>query len=273
MNFYLDFEAKQYSEKIISIGCVAENGSKFYSLVKPKSKSKLSKFIIELTGITNEMLATAPDADVVFYQFLDFVVENIDDQDNNFFCYGDSDKRFLEKTIATMKVPSSINVATIIKNNLIDLSPYVGNFFGVKAVGLKKVLSYFKNESIEQNHIAIEDAIMLKEVVFHCRIGDKPIECPFENCIPVGYQSQKKEKKKIQTPPVPAKKQIKAVCNKTGKEYLFNSAKQALGLMKLAPTVDPVVICGRVGLAANNNKTYFGYAWSRVNNEELKKEV
>ena len=272
MNFYLDFEAKQYSEKIISIGCVAENGSKFYSLVKPKSKSKLSKFIIELTGITDEMLATAPDADVVFDQFLDFVAENTDEQDNNFFCYGDSDKRFLEKTIATMKVPSSINVATIVKDNLIDLSPYVGKFFGVKAVGLKKVLSYFKNEPIEQNHIAIEDAIMLKEVIFHCRISGRPEQCPFENCIPMGGGESKK-KKQNQSHITPAKKRIKAVCNKTGKEYLFNSAKQALPLLKLNPTIEPSVICGRIGLAANSNKTYFGYTWSRVNNEELKKEV
>lgn len=272
MNFYLDFEAKQYSEKIISIGCVAENGNKFYSLVKPKSKSKLSKFIIELTGITDEMLSTAPDADIVFDQFLDFIAENIDDQNNNFFCYGDGDKRFLEKTIATMKVQSSINAATIVKDNLIDLSPYVGKFFGVKAVGLKKVLSYFKNEPIEQNHIAIEDAIMLKEVIFHCRVSGRPEQCPFENCIPMGSGKSKK-KKQNQSHITPAKKQIKAVCNKTGKEYLFNSAKQALPLLKLNPTIEPSVICGRIGLAANSNKTYFGYTWSRVNNEELKKEV
>ena len=272
MNFYLDFEAKQYSEKIISIGCVAENGNKFYSLVKPKSKSKLSKFIIELTGITDEMLSTAPDADVVFDGFLDFIANNIDQQDNNFFCYGDSDRRFLEKTIATMKEPVSINVATIVKDNLIDLSPYVGKFFGVKAVGLKKVLSYFKNEPIEQNHIAIEDAVMLKEVIFHCRISDRPEQCPFENYVLVG--SGKAKKKKQNQPHItPAKKQIKAVYNKTGKEYLFNSAKQALPLLKLNPTIEPSAICGRIGAAANNNKSYCGYTWSRVINEELKEEV
>ncbi len=273
MNFYLDFEAKQYSEKIISIGCVAENGNKFYSLVKPKSKSKLSKFIIELTGITDEMLSTAPDADVVFDGFLDFIANNIDQQDNNFFCYGDSDRRFLEKTIATMKEPVSINVATIVKDNLIDLSPYVGKFFGVKAVGLKKVLSYFKNEPIEQNHIAIEDAVMLKEVIFHCRISDRPEQCPFENFGIPGSGKPKSKKSKNQNKIVPAKRQIKAICNRTEQEYLFNTAKQARALLKLALNAEPSVICGRIGAAANNNKSYCGYTWSRVINEELKEEV
>ena len=266
MNFYLDFEAKQYSEKIISIGCIAENGNKFYSLVRPESKSKLSKFIIELTGITNEMLATAPNSDEVFNSFLDYIVNNIDDQNNNFFCYGDSDKRFLEKTIVTMQDQGAINVATIVKDNLIDLSPYVGKFFGVKAVGLKKVLSYFKNEAIEQNHIAIEDAIMLKEVVFHCRFAERPEQCPFENCVPFG-QVKKKKKSDPSKALTPAKRQIKAVCNKTGKEYMFNSAKRALSYLNLNPSVEPSTICGRIGLAANNNKSYFGYTWSRVVHE------
>ena len=33
MKFYIDFEATQYTENIISIGCVAENGDSFSSLV------------------------------------------------------------------------------------------------------------------------------------------------------------------------------------------------------------------------------------------------
>lgn len=54
MNFYIDFEATQFSEEIISIGCVSENDKMFYCLVKPSDPKKITKFITELTGISAE---------------------------------------------------------------------------------------------------------------------------------------------------------------------------------------------------------------------------
>ena len=60
MNFYVDFEATQFSGHIIQIGCVNENGQQFQSLVKPPEGEKITEFITNLTGITNEMLAEAP---------------------------------------------------------------------------------------------------------------------------------------------------------------------------------------------------------------------
>ena len=45
MKYFLDFEATQFSHRIISIGAVCENGHSFYSLVKPESKYKISKKI------------------------------------------------------------------------------------------------------------------------------------------------------------------------------------------------------------------------------------
>jgi hypothetical protein len=38
MNFFIDFEATQFTQEIISIGCVAENGKSFYSEVNCKGK-------------------------------------------------------------------------------------------------------------------------------------------------------------------------------------------------------------------------------------------
>ena len=73
MNFYLDFEATRFSNRIISIGCAAENGNTFYTLVKPVNKAKVDRFITELTGITNEMLQEAPSADEAFNQLFDFI--------------------------------------------------------------------------------------------------------------------------------------------------------------------------------------------------------
>jgi DNA polymerase III epsilon subunit-like protein len=76
MRFYIDLEATRFSNRIISIGVVAENGKSYYSLVKPAGKVKVDKFITALTGITNEMVAAAPTADEVFNQVFDFIELN-----------------------------------------------------------------------------------------------------------------------------------------------------------------------------------------------------
>lgn len=76
MKFFMDFEATRFSNRIISIGCVAENGNTFTTLVHP-GKKKVDKFITELTGITNEMLEAAPDPDTVLPQFLDFLGDSV----------------------------------------------------------------------------------------------------------------------------------------------------------------------------------------------------
>ena len=57
MKFYIDFEATQFTEQIISIGCIDEVGNSFYSLVKPQLENfKISNFITELTGISKNDL-------------------------------------------------------------------------------------------------------------------------------------------------------------------------------------------------------------------------
>ena len=41
MNFYLDFEATRFSNRIISIGCVAGTGETFETYVNPGDKKRL----------------------------------------------------------------------------------------------------------------------------------------------------------------------------------------------------------------------------------------
>ena len=62
MKYFIDFEAMQFSNYIISVGCVREDGKEFYSLVHtPEHTNKnVSKFITDLTGITTEMVEAAP---------------------------------------------------------------------------------------------------------------------------------------------------------------------------------------------------------------------
>lgn len=164
MDFYLDFEATQFSNQIISIGCIAENGNTFSTLVNPGEKEKISRFITELTGITKDMLAAAPDATTAFNDFYDFVI------DNNigiprYFCYGDSDVEFIKATINNMNDTRAIVFAQSILTSLFDYSRSVKRFFKVdQSIALRKLFSFIKEDEIVQKHDALEDAKMLYDV-------------------------------------------------------------------------------------------------------------
>ena len=75
MNFYLDFEAAQFSNRIISIGCITDDDVYFYSLVKLEGKKKVGKFVAAMTNIKDEDLKEAPSADAVFADFWNWVVD------------------------------------------------------------------------------------------------------------------------------------------------------------------------------------------------------
>lgn len=85
MKYFIDFEATQFSQEIISIGCIREDGQTFYALVAPK-KGKITPFITNLTGITAKMIDSAMSADAVFSKFYDWLFENLDDAPEFFVC-------------------------------------------------------------------------------------------------------------------------------------------------------------------------------------------
>ena len=167
MRFFIDFEATQYSERIINIGCIAENGATFSTLVKPaRKKDKPTKFITKLTGITSEMLDTAPSADEAFNAFFDFVLKNSPKEPNEFFCYGNSDKGFIEKTLHDMDDTRAVTFAVRLMNSLIDYSSEVRQYFQMQnCIALKKIYSLILEDEVEQHHDALEDAQMLCTVV------------------------------------------------------------------------------------------------------------
>ena len=93
MNYFIDFEANQFSNEIISIGCVRENGDQFYSLINPKKR--ITEFITNLTGITNELLQKAENSEEVFQKFFEWCNEYPNDIPT-FYCYGNSDTSFVK---------------------------------------------------------------------------------------------------------------------------------------------------------------------------------
>lgn len=178
MKYFIDLEATQFSNEIISIGCVREDGETFYSLVNV-SKNKMTNFITELTGITKEDVSTAPSSDEVFTKFYDWLIP--DESKVQFFCYGNADLGFIRRNLnkaTTVKAQMALSVLAL---HLIDYSKCVERHFGlIKSIGLKKVIAYYRQvEEIEQNHNALEDALFLKEIYDRINEEDDVVECPF----------------------------------------------------------------------------------------------
>lgn len=165
MKFFVDFEATQYTEEIIQIGCVCENGKTFNTYVRPAKDHKVGKFVKELTHITDEMLAEAPDADTAFMDFCLWVTENSNYEPAEYYCYGDSDTRFLTRTAKYMTKFMPHMFAMSMANSLKDYSAEVKQFFMAGPISLFHVFSLIEKDPAEQKHNALEDALMLKEVV------------------------------------------------------------------------------------------------------------
>ena len=201
MNFYIDFEATQYDHKIISIGCVNDIGDSFYSLVKPQEKTKVTPFITNLTGITQEMVDNAPSAETVFARFKTFIDIYNNGESTFFFVYGNEDQAFLERTAKKVMSKDIRRFMNYLAGSLIDYSKITRDYFQVSQVGLKKALSYFKEEPIVQKHDAFEDAEMLMELYKYIENSEliQLESCPFEDISKIANNSSSEIEGRIQS--------------------------------------------------------------------------
>lgn len=167
MNFFLDFEATEKGNRIISIGCISENGDTFSCLCKPsKAGEKIGKFVENLTGITEEMLENAPTADEAFLLFKKWVwtIGNADIIIPRFYVYGNNDSEFLIRTAKYMQNTEAIffvmALASMINNYAKDIQTRLHT-----SPKLSKLYNLIKKDSMVQKHDALEDAEMLKVIV------------------------------------------------------------------------------------------------------------
>ena len=178
MNFYVDFEALQFSGRIISIGCINDNGDKFYTLSQPsKQGERLTNFITDLTGITSEMLSNAPTANEAFENFYQYVKNTCDDTAPQFYCYGNCDGDFLRATGKYLTSFDARMFCNYVRCNLTDYSSTARSYFpSFETLALKKIYSLIKEDNEPQHHNALEDAEMLcvvmKELCNHCTPED-----------------------------------------------------------------------------------------------------
>lgn len=174
MNFFIDFEATQFSNGIISVGCCNEEGKEFYSLVY--TTHKVTSFITDLTGITPEAIEVAPSPEYVFSQMYDWCLSVNKGSDlPHFYCYGNCDKEFVKHNFNECHDFKAAAMLSYLYTDMQDYGPEVKAHFGLtKNIGLQKVYNHYAGQDSIQQHNALEDAYMLKEVFIN--IHNNPLE-------------------------------------------------------------------------------------------------
>lgn len=187
MDFYLDFEATQFSERVIAIGCTNMGTMEFDMLCKPKKgKDKLTNFIIGLTGITQEAIDSAESTETAFRMLQramqDAIAEEEDYSPCFYHVYGDCDKEFLLRSAKDVEDQEVKEFMTKLAESLIDDSKYVRQYFHAKSIGLHRALQYFFPDIPEQDHDPLHDAQMLGTLVQTIKAAEPLENCPFVQC-------------------------------------------------------------------------------------------
>lgn len=175
MKFFIDFEATQPENEIISIGIICENGNSFKSLIKP-CMGMVSPFVSKLTGIKPEELKTARTADFVFEDLYNWIEEqeiNFGDTERakrQFYTYGNSDINFLRTTLSTLTFEFAYNMVCSIIANLNDFSKKTESYFE-RQISLINAYNSISKSDNEQTHDPLIDAMMLQAL--YNEINDK----------------------------------------------------------------------------------------------------
>ena len=178
MNFYIDFEATQPEQEIISVGAYCDNKSCFSSLVKPQF-STVNKYIEDMIGITNEMLEDKMGLDIVFSSLYWWCVEQEKDLTKwRFYSYGDADVDFIKHSLRNIQTEKALIVASLMIATMQDYSKVVKEYFR-GTTSLIKAYNYLKDLENKQKHNALEDAKMLADIFARTYNKEPLSENPF----------------------------------------------------------------------------------------------
>lgn len=163
INIYLDLEATQYSFEIISIGAITENNEEFYNLIKPKTK--ITKFITNLTGLNNIDLNQSLDFSKVFDIFWNWIEKIKKEENIKFYTFGDFDIVLLKKAYTRNNKDKRLKY---ILNHIINIQPIIMR--NLKHTNnqlslLNTVKLITNNQNIKQTHNSLEDAKLLKNIL------------------------------------------------------------------------------------------------------------
>lgn len=256
MNFYVDFEATQPEQEIISIGVVAENGESFYTLVKPQF-SVVSKYITDMTGITNEMLENSIDLNnALFKLYFWCQIQEYCKSNWHFYSYGDNDVDFLKNSLRNVHDDFALVVAALMIATMKDYSTTVREYFH-GTVSLIKAYNYLQDLENKQNHNALEDAKMLAEVFVKTADKEPLTANPFTEKQIVNYT-------------FPSGKFFCKGIGKNAKEKAFYNIQEAMEWListKIKADAREAVHRDKMAIkiikAIKKKDTYMGYKWRR----------
>lgn len=181
MKYFIDFEATQYSNEIISVGCIKEDGQSFYSLVAPV-EGKITPFITNLTGITAEMVKNAMSPDVVFDNMYHWVFDN--DNDPEFYVWGNTDVDFVRHTFKRTNLLTARLILGYMSGSIRDYAKVFCKKYKLSSCSLIKAFKCIEPNA-EQNHNALDDAMMLYKIVNNIdNISDEVIKEQFVCFVP-----------------------------------------------------------------------------------------
>lgn len=280
MNFYLDFEATQFAQRIISIGCVTATGDSFYTLVKPINGDKISSFITNLTGINNDLInekGLAPEQALKKLRY--FIQTHQDPEEPSFFyTYGRSDTIFLNNTIRHCNELdfNEKDWFYSLADSFIDYTTFVNRFFKTNPISLKKAAAWFKGEEIVQKHNALEDADMLRFVACGIATTDPPDQNPWAKEMEEQARKQRENNAKMN---IFAKQKKYTIIAIGKKELEFKSLSAAAAYIHdvLLDKRQRKITKGKnieqkIKRAIKTGQPYFEYTW-KIKQEEVKNNV
>ena len=257
MKYFIDFEATQFSQEIIEVGCVREDGETFHSLIRPKNLKKITKFIEELTGITKKKLESERLSDEVFSNFFDWLFA--DTTPVEFYCYGSADLMFVKNNLT--KYTRSVKpqaALSLIAANLIDFSEIVKSHFRLsRNPSLKKVMMYYFPNDTHECHSALSDAEMLRDIYVALMREGTVTGIPFPEYIDIPTFKKPEDFDRFVI--VRGRSRQQDVVYDTidaARDFLVRQAnKEGNGIV-------PENAMKRLISAINNKRRYFGYDWS-----------
>ena len=171
MKYFVDIECNQYTNDIISIAVENENYESYSTLIRPTTK--VTTFITQLTGITNEEAQSALPIGANLTKMLAWFGEF--NEDDRFYFYGHEDEVVLKKTLHKITNQNGINLISHVLAHYVDFSLEAQTHFQVvKPIALIKIVEYYRHERIRQSHNALEDARFLHYIYNQIHLEETP---------------------------------------------------------------------------------------------------
>ncbi len=158
---FLDFEGTQYSHEMIAIGAVAcslDRNSKIKKMKKPfkifvKAKNKIGKYVVELTGITEE---TLQKEGVSFGEAMEQLKKyvGLSFKKSSFITFGNHDMRILNQSIAYSIGSFPKEITSQIQKNYLDYSAFISDYIRDSKGNPLSLLHYCEYFGLKEEGVA-----------------------------------------------------------------------------------------------------------------------